>query len=102
MRDALPELKQVGVAALGISPDMPEQQKQFDAKYNFGFPLLSDPDHQVSMAYDVWGQKNLYGKITEGIIRSAFLIDGKGRIEKTWYKISPADTVPELMRALAG
>jgi len=102
VRDALPELKQLGVAALGISPDMPQQQKQFDAKHNFGFPLLSDPDHQVAMAYDVWGQKNVYGKITEGIIRSAFLIDAKGRIEKTWYKISPADTVPELMRALAG
>lgn len=102
MRDALPELKQVGVAALGISPDMPEQQKQFDAKHNFGFPLLSDSDHQVAKAYNVWGQKNMYGKITEGIIRSAFLVDAKGRIEKTWYKISPTDTVPELMRALAG
>ena len=92
----------MGVAVLGISPDTPEQQKQFDAKYNLGFPLLSDPDRQIAKAYDVWGQKKLYGKITEGIIRSAFLIDAQGHIEQAWYKISPADTVPELLRALAG
>ena len=102
MRDALPRLKQMSVAVLGISPDMPAEQKQFDEKYNLGFALLSDPDHQVAKAYDVWGQKNVYGKITEGIIRSAFLIDGKGRIAQTWYKISPAETVPELLKALAG
>jgi len=102
VRDALPELKQMGVAVLGISPDTPEQQKQFDAKYNLGFPLLSDPDRQIAKAYDVWGQKKLYGKITEGIIRSAFLIDAQGHIEQAWYKIGPADTVPELLRALAG
>lgn len=101
MRDALPELKQLGVAALGISPDMPAQQKEFDAKHELGFPLLSDSDRQVATAYDVWGQKNVYGKISEGIIRSAFLIDEKGRIANTWYKISPQDTVPELMSALA-
>ena len=102
MRDALPELKQMGVAALGISPDTPEQQKQFDAKHNFGFPLLCDPDRHIAKAYDVWGQKKIHGKITEGIIRSAFLIDAQGHIEETWYKISPADTVPELLRALRG
>ena len=92
----------MGVAVLGISPDMPAEQKQFDEKYNLGFVLLSDSDHQVAKAYDVWGQKNVYGKITEGIIRSAFLIDAKGRIAHAWYKISPADTVPELLKALAG
>ena len=101
MRDALPELKQLGVAALGISPDMPAQQKEFDEKHNLGFPLLSDSARQVATAYDVWGQKNMYGKISEGIIRSAFLIDEKGRIANTWYKISAQDTVPELLRALA-
>ena len=102
MRDALPRLKQMGVAVLGISPDTPAEQKQFDEKYNLGFALLSDADRQVAKAYDVWGQKNVYGKISEGIIRSAFLIDAKGRIAQTWYKISPADTVPELLKALTG
>lgn len=102
MRDALPELQRLKVAALGISPDVPDQQKRFDQKHNLGFPLLSDPDHQVSDAYGVWGQKKSYGKISEGIIRSAFLVDASGRIEQAWYKISPADTVPRLLDALAG
>ncbi len=101
MRDALPELRRLKVAALGISPDGPPQQKKFDEKYNLGFPLLSDPEHQVAQAYGVWGQKQMYGKTSEGIIRSAFLVDAEGRIEQAWYKISPAETVPKLLDALA-
>lgn len=102
VRDALPELKKLGVSALGISPDEPAEQKSFAEKYNLGFPLLSDPDHRIAIAYDVWGQKEMFGKTLEGIVRSAFLIDAKGHIAHTWYKISPNDTVPELLKALAG
>jgi len=85
---------------LGISPDMPAEQKKFDENYDLGFPLLSDPDHRIASAYDVWGQKQMYGKTLEGIVRSAFLIDETGKIAHIWYKISPKDTVPELMKAL--
>jgi thioredoxin-dependent peroxiredoxin len=101
VRDALPELTKRGVSALGISPDAPAEQKKFDEKYNLGFPLLSDLDHRVALAYDVWGQKQMYGKMLEGIIRSAFLIDAAGRIDQAWYKISPEATVPALLKALA-
>lgn len=100
VRDGLPRLEKSGVSALGISPDQPAQQKKFDDKYALGFPLLSDTDHSIAAAYDVWGEKKMYGKTFEGIIRSAFLVDEKGRILHAWYKISPKDTVPELMRAL--
>lgn len=85
---------------MGISPDEPVEQKKFDNKHALGFPLLSDPDHSIASAYDVWGAKQMFGKTLEGIVRSAFLIDEKGSILNTWYKISPNNTMPELMKAL--
>lgn len=100
MRDALPNLKKLGIDAIGISPDEPAQQKKFDDNNALGFPLLSDPDHRIASAFDVWGQKQMFGKTLEGIVRSAFLIDEKGKILHTWYKISPKDTVPKLMAFL--
>ena len=89
-----------GVAAVGISPDTPGQQKKFDEKYGLGFSLLSDMDHRVADAYGVWGEKSMYGKKYEGIIRSSFLIDESGKILQAWYKVSPKDTVPNVREAL--
>jgi peroxiredoxin Q/BCP len=100
VRDAQGDFANVGVAALGISPDTPEQQKKFDQKYGLGFPLLSDADHAVADAYGVWGEKSMYGKKYEGIIRSSFLIDEEGKILQAWYKVSPKDTVPKARQAL--
>ena len=92
---------QVGdTAIIGISPDKPTAQKKFDTKYGLGFPLLSDPDHAVAEAYDVWQEKSMYGKKYMGIQRSAFLIDEKGKIEQAWYKVSPKDTPTNLLAAL--
>jgi thioredoxin-dependent peroxiredoxin len=88
-------------AIIGISPDLPAKQKKFDEKYSLGFPLLSDPEHTVSEAYEVWGEKKNYGRTYMGIIRSAFLIDEKGKIEQAWYKVSPANTPTNLLKALA-
>jgi peroxiredoxin Q/BCP len=100
VRDAQGDFANAGVAALGISPDTPEQQKKFDEKYGLGFPLLSDADHAVADAYGVWGEKSMYGKKYEGIIRSSFLIDEEGKIIQAWYKVSPKDTVPKARDAL--
>lgn len=94
IRDAQTELEELGVNALGISPDKPAAQKKFDGKYGLGFPLLSDSDHDVARTYGAWGEKNMYGKKTEGIIRSSFLIDEQGKILGVWYKVKPEDTVP--------
>ena len=88
------------MAVVGISPDPPEKQKHFDGKYHLNFPLLSDTDHAVAKAYGVWGEKSMYGKKFEGIIRSSFLIDERGKIIQAWYKISPQDTVPKAYEAL--
>jgi len=100
VRDALQELKDKNIAVIGISPDTPETQKKFDDKHDLGFNLLSDPDHEVAEDYGVWGEKKMYGKAFTGIIRSSFLVDEKGNVEHAWYKISPKNTVPELMKIL--
>ena len=85
---------------IGVSPDKPAALKKFDTKYSLGFTLLSDPDHAVADAYDVWQEKSNYGKKYMGILRSAFLVDEKGKIEEAWYKVSPKDTPTNLLKAL--
>ena len=89
-------------AIIGISPDKPAKQKRFDEKYGLGFPLLADEDHAVAEAYEVWTEKSMYGKKYMGILRSAFLVDEKGKIAEAWYKVSPKDTPTNLLKALAG
>lgn len=102
VRDAKPSLNIKGVDVLGISPDLPEKQMEFDKKYDLGFPLLSDPEHKVAEAYGVWGEKNMYGKKYMGIIRSSFLVDENGIIINAWYKVSPKDTVTNAEKELSG
>lgn len=101
MRDAQPQLEKLDLAVVGVSPDTPRRQKNFDVKHTLGFPLLSDPEHQMAEAYGVWGEKKMYGKTYMGIVRSAFLLDGDSRVQGVWYKISPKNTVPELFKALS-
>lgn len=87
---------------IGISPDQPDKLDRFDSKYELGFTLLSDPDHKIAEKYGVWAPKKLYGRSFLGIVRSAFLIDEKGKLEQVWYKISPKDTPKKLLAALEG
>ena len=87
-------------AIIGISPDTPARQANFDEKYSLGSPLLADVEHTVAEAYGVWGEKKNYGRTYMGIIRSAFLIDARGKVEQAWYKISPKDTPTKLLAAL--
>lgn len=100
--EALPTLAKLKIAAAGISPDDEKSQKKFDEKQNLGLPLLSDPSHDVAAKYGVWGKKKMYGKEYEGIIRSVFLIDEKGKIIEALYKVSPKDTVPKSLEAIEG
>jgi thioredoxin-dependent peroxiredoxin len=95
-------LSQIGdTAVLGISPDPPAKQAKFDQKYGLGFPLLADEDHSVAEAFGVWTEKAMYGRKYMGILRSAFLIDEKGKLAEVWYKISPADTPKKLLASLS-
>jgi peroxiredoxin Q/BCP len=100
VRDSKAELADLGVHVIGISPDAPGKQKKFDDKYNLGFTLLSDQDNFVAKAYGAWGEKSMYGKKYEGIIRSALLLDEEGKVVQTWYKVSPKDTVPKVLETL--
>jgi peroxiredoxin Q/BCP len=85
--DNLHAFQQVGVPVLGISADDGASHRRFQEKYGLRFPLLSDLDHQVMDAYGAWGEKTLYGKTTVGVIRSTFLVDEQGRVERAWYNV---------------
>ncbi|UCH35320.1 MAG: thioredoxin-dependent thiol peroxidase [Armatimonadota bacterium] len=100
VRDHRAALRKLGVEVAGISPDTPEQQKRFDDKHKFGFPLLSDADHAVAQAWGAWGEKSMYGRKFQGVIRSSFLVDEKGKIAHAWYKVKPEQTAPEVEKAL--
>jgi len=100
LRDAGKHLDQLRVSIIGISSDKPEAQKKFAEKNSFSFPLLSDTVHKIAKSYGAWGQKTMYGKKVEGMIRSSFLIDESGKIMAAWYKISPQATVPEALKVL--
>jgi peroxiredoxin Q/BCP len=87
-------------AIVGISPDKPAKQARFDTKHGLGFPLLADEDHAVAIAFDVWGERRMYGKKYMGINRSAFLVDEEGRVAQAWYGVKPADTATNLLASL--
>lgn len=95
LRDHRQDLTDVGTDVLGISPDMPGEQLEFDEKFDLGFPLLSDPDHATADAWGTWDDEK------GGIRRSSFLVDEEGRIERAWYGVKPKDTVPNAVAALA-
>src|SRR5512147_1573313 len=100
LRDAFPQLKKLKATVVGISPDPVEKQKKFDDKYELGFALLADTEHKAAEAFGVWGEKSLYGRKFMGIIRSAFVIDEKGKIADAFYKVSPKATFPKAQAAL--
>jgi peroxiredoxin Q/BCP len=87
---------------LGISPDSARSHQNFKQKHGLDFPLLVDADHAVAAAYGAWGKKQMYGKSYQGIIRSTFLIDEKGRIARAWYRVKVAGHVDEVIAALDG
>lgn len=100
LRDVVDEVGDTLI--VGISPDPPERLARFAEKYDLPFLLLSDPDHEVAEKYGVWGEKKMYGRSYQGIIRSAFLIGPDGTVEHVWSPISPADTPKKLLAALSG
>lgn len=98
LRDLLPKV--TGLVVVGISADSPEKQAAWDEKHQFGFSLLSDPEHKIAKKYGVFGPKKLYGREYQGVTRSMFLISPVGRVEGAWLKVSPKATPVELISAL--
>jgi peroxiredoxin Q/BCP len=99
-RDSLDSLAAAGFAVLGISPDPPEKLAEFRRRDGLTFPLLADPDHEVLEAYGAYGEKKLYGKTTQGVIRSTFVIDPDGRIEMVMHNVKAKGHVARLRKSL--
>jgi peroxiredoxin Q/BCP len=99
-RDNLAQLRDASVAVVGISPDPPAKLREFREVHDLPFPLLSDPDRRVLEAYGAWGEKKLYGKTVTGVIRSTFVIDPTGNVERALYNVKATGHVAKLLRDL--
>jgi peroxiredoxin Q/BCP len=99
-RDSLASLQAAGYLVLGISPDEPAALARFAAEHHLTFRLLSDPDRSVLSAYGAYGEKSLYGKKVIGVIRSTFVIDEQGRIERAFVNVKATGHVAKLRRDL--
>ena len=99
-RDNLAELGDAGLDVVGISPDKPAKLAKFRDAQNLTFPLLSDPEREVLDAWGAFGEKTMYGKTVTGVIRSTFLVDEEGKIEKAMYNVRATGHVAKLRKDL--
>lgn len=99
-RDAWAEVKDSGAVLLGVSPDGVSSHQKFKTKYTLPFPLLADTDHSVASAYGAWGKKSMYGREYMGILRTTFVIDQKGVVQKVFEKVKPKGHAAEVVAAL--
>jgi thioredoxin-dependent peroxiredoxin len=98
--DSLDSLQAAGYRVLGVSPDKPEKLAKFRERDGLTIALLSDPDRQVLTSYGAFGEKKLYGKVVEGVIRSTFVVDEEGRIRIAQYNVKATGHVAKLRRDL--
>lgn len=96
------ELKALGAEVVGVSRDSVASHVRFAEKYGLTFELLSDPELKVIQEYGVWQEKKLYGKVSMGVVRSTFIIDEQGNIEKVMPKVKPDTNATEILQYLAG
>jgi len=99
---AFEAFKQIGAVVIGISKDSAASHKKFAEKYSLPFILLSDPELTAIRAYGVWQEKKLYGKVSMGVVRSTFIIDENGVIEKVMPKVKPDTNAEEVLAYLKG
>ncbi|WP_438386916.1 thioredoxin-dependent thiol peroxidase [Actinopolyspora saharensis] len=99
-RDNLADLEGAGFAVLGISPDKPGKLAEFRDSEGLTFPLLSDPDRAIMSQWGAYGEKNNYGKIVQGVIRSTFVVDAEGKIQQAKYNVKATGHVDRLRREI--
>ena len=99
-RDSLDSLAAAGYVVLGLSPDSPDKLAKFRQRDGLTFPLLSDPDKSALEAYGAYGEKKLYGKTVQGVIRSTFVIDDEGTVEVARYNVKATGHVAKLRKEL--
>ena len=98
--DLYPQFREKGAVILGVSKDSVSSHKKFEEKYGLPFTLLSDTEKEVLIAYDVWKEKMNYGKVTLGVVRTTYLIDGNGVIVKAFDKVKAAENPAQMLAAL--
>ena len=99
-RDSMASLQSAGYDVLGISPDAPEALAGFTGDFALTFPLLSDENHAVALAYGAWGEKLVDGEIVEGIVRSTVVVDPEGKVTLAQYQVQADGHVAALKAAL--
>ena len=99
---AYEDFKTMDVAVIGVSKDSVASHVKFAEKYSLPFTLLSDPELQAIQAYDVWQEKKNYGKVSMGVVRSTYIIDENGTIEKVMPKVKPDTNAAEILEYLRG
>jgi peroxiredoxin Q/BCP len=97
LRDGIQELESKQTIVLGVSPDSAASHTAFRSKFNLPFNLLCDPEHKVLEEYGAWGEKNMYGKITIGVLRSTVIIDTKGIIKKIIRKVDTENHASQVL-----
>ena len=95
-----PQFREKGAVVLGVSKDSVASHKRFEEKYGLPFVLLSDTERTVIEAYDVWKEKKLYGKVSYGVVRTTYLIDEDGVIERAYDKVKAADNPAQMLEIL--
>ena len=95
-----PQFREKGAAVIGVSKDSVASHKKFEEKYGLPFPLLSDPELTVIQAYDVWKEKNMYGKKTMGVVRTTYLIDENGIIIKAFGRVKAKENPAQMLESL--
>ena len=98
-RDTFAAFKKRGIKVLGVSVDSEASHKKFIAKYKLPFTLLSDPEHSIADAYEVYGEKKFMGRTYMGVKRITYLIDEKGKIKKVFEKVKPEEHAREVLAA---
>lgn len=99
-RDLYPQFTEKGAVVLGVSKDSVASHKKFEEKFGLPFTLLSDPELSCIQAYDVWQEKNMYGKKTMGVVRTTYLIDEQGMIVKAFGKVKAAENPAQMLDEL--
>lgn len=100
LRDSYQDLKDKGYELLGVSPDSEKKHQNFIAKHDLPFPLLADTDRTVIEAYGIWGPKKFMGKTFDGLHRTTFVIDGKGKIEQVIQKVKAKQHADQILGEL--
>lgn len=98
---AYEDFKKIDVAVIGISKDSQRSHTNFIKKYDLPFILLSDPEREAIEAYDVWKEKKMYGKTSMGVVRTTYIINEEGIIEKVFEKAKPDTNAAEILEYLA-